>query len=194
MFTFGCYYRNSGSKFMSMYGSVTDAQVFSRELSDKEMVDMTTCKQDTYKNQFSLCTNIAFLLCRNFLNGDVIRWDREQWQLKSPFQTSEEVVLDLEKDICDSTENGGLFLVPQKFSFTESVHICKTLAGKMVTYMDKADFDDLIYYLSLSVNMKAGGCVEQNEDSSQIQIWAGGKDDRIEGSWETWNGREHIKV
>ena len=44
MFTFGCYYRNSGSKFMSMYGSVTDAQVFSRELSDKEMVDMTTCK------------------------------------------------------------------------------------------------------------------------------------------------------
>ena len=141
-----------------------------------------------------MCTNIAFLFCRNFLNGDVIRWDREQWQLKSPFQTSEEVVLDLEKDICDSTENGGLFLVPQKFSFTESVHICKTLAGKMVTYMDKADFDDLIYYLSLSVNMKAGGCVEQNEDSSQIQIWAGGKDDRIEGSWETWNGREHIKV
>ena len=29
---------------MSMYGSVTDAQVFSRELSDQEMVDMTSCK------------------------------------------------------------------------------------------------------------------------------------------------------
>ena len=44
IFTLGCYYRNSGTAFMSMYGSVTDAQVFSRELSDQEMVDMTTCK------------------------------------------------------------------------------------------------------------------------------------------------------
>ena len=43
-FTLGCYYRNGGTGFMSMYGSVTDAQVFSRELSDQEMVDMTTCK------------------------------------------------------------------------------------------------------------------------------------------------------
>ena len=29
---------------MSMYGSVTDAQVFSRELSDQEMVDITSCR------------------------------------------------------------------------------------------------------------------------------------------------------
>ena len=32
---------------MSMYGSVTDAQVFSRELSDQEMVDMTSCKLES---------------------------------------------------------------------------------------------------------------------------------------------------
>lgn len=43
-FTLGCYYRSGGTGFMSMYGSVTDAQVFSRELSVQEMVDMTTCK------------------------------------------------------------------------------------------------------------------------------------------------------
>ena len=29
---------------MSMYGSVTDAQVFSRELSVEEMVDITSCR------------------------------------------------------------------------------------------------------------------------------------------------------
>ena len=29
---------------MSMYGSVTDAQVFSRELSSQEMVDITSCR------------------------------------------------------------------------------------------------------------------------------------------------------
>ena len=44
IFTLGCYYRNTGSLYMSMYGSVTDAQVFSRELSDQEMFDVTTCK------------------------------------------------------------------------------------------------------------------------------------------------------
>ena len=29
---------------MTMYGSVTDAQVFSRELSTEEMVDITSCR------------------------------------------------------------------------------------------------------------------------------------------------------
>ena len=35
---------------MSMYGSVTDAQVFSRELSVEEMVDITSCRS-TYDPQ-----------------------------------------------------------------------------------------------------------------------------------------------
>ena len=29
---------------MSMFGSVTDAQVFSRELTDREMIEMTDCR------------------------------------------------------------------------------------------------------------------------------------------------------
>lgn len=29
---------------MSMFGSVTDAQVFGRELSDGEMIDITGCR------------------------------------------------------------------------------------------------------------------------------------------------------
>ena len=44
IFTLGCFYRDQSMKNMPMYGSVTDAQVFSRELSDQEMVDMTSCK------------------------------------------------------------------------------------------------------------------------------------------------------
>ena len=44
--TLGCYYRDVGVKFMSMYGSVTDAQVFSRELSNQEMVDITSCRSE----------------------------------------------------------------------------------------------------------------------------------------------------
>ena len=30
---------------MSMYGHVTDAQVFSRDLTDQEMIDITNCRQ-----------------------------------------------------------------------------------------------------------------------------------------------------
>ena len=44
IFTYGCFYRNQGVQRMSMYGSVTDAQMFSRELSDEEMIDITSCK------------------------------------------------------------------------------------------------------------------------------------------------------
>ena len=45
IFTLGCFYRDQlNAKFMSMYGSVTDAQVFSRELTDKEMVEWTSCR------------------------------------------------------------------------------------------------------------------------------------------------------
>ena len=44
---------------MSMYGSVTDAQVFSRELSVEEMVDFTTCRSvmvNTSSNHVSMVT------------------------------------------------------------------------------------------------------------------------------------------
>ena len=45
IFTLGCFYRDQeNTKFMSMFGSVTDAQVFSRELTDNEMVEWTTCR------------------------------------------------------------------------------------------------------------------------------------------------------
>ena len=55
----GCFYRNEEVKFMSMYGSVTDAQVFSRELSVEEMVDFTTCRSvmvNTSSNHVSMVT------------------------------------------------------------------------------------------------------------------------------------------
>ena len=51
IFTLGCFYRNQEVKFMSMYGSVTDAQVFSRELSSQEMVDITSCRS----GELTLC-------------------------------------------------------------------------------------------------------------------------------------------
>ena len=43
IFTLGCMYWNRYNKYMSMLGSVTDAQVFSRTLEEEEMIGYTTC-------------------------------------------------------------------------------------------------------------------------------------------------------
>ena len=45
---------------MSKYGSVTDGQVFSRELSSKEMVDITSCRYVLLYNLHSDQLEIAF--------------------------------------------------------------------------------------------------------------------------------------
>ena len=46
IFTLGCMYWNRVNKYMTMLGSVTDAQVFSRILEEEEMISFTTCKQN----------------------------------------------------------------------------------------------------------------------------------------------------
>ena len=45
IFTLGCMYWNRVNKYMTMLGSITDAQVFSRILEDDEMIGFTTCSQ-----------------------------------------------------------------------------------------------------------------------------------------------------
>ena len=51
IFSLGCFYRKD--KWMSMYGHVTDAQVFSRDLTDQEMIDITNCRQVLVKYLYS---------------------------------------------------------------------------------------------------------------------------------------------
>ena len=45
IFTLGCMYWNRVNKYMTMQGSVTDAQIFSRNLRDEEMIAYTKCSQ-----------------------------------------------------------------------------------------------------------------------------------------------------
>ena len=66
---------------------------------------------------------------RSFLQGDIINWDRDEWDLRSPWNTSVSELLDLERDVCNMNEE-GLILVPQKLSFQESLHVCGKLAGR----------------------------------------------------------------
>ena len=65
---------------------------------------------------------------RSFLQGDIINWERDEWDLRSPWNTSVSEMLDLERDVCNMREE-GLLLVPQKLSFQESLHVCGKLLG-----------------------------------------------------------------
>ena len=85
-------------------------------------------------------------------------------------------------------------MVPHKLTFEESLHACKKFSGSLASYVNKTEFDDIVYFVSLTKNMNSQGCIEKLEDGNNIEVWAGGMDDRQEGLWETWNTREPIKV
>ena len=118
-------------------------------------------------------------------------------------QTSVEEILDFERDICpkplksnalEKTDQKGLFMVPHRHTFSESVQVCKTLSGSLTSYVTQNEFEDLTYFLSLSQNMKAVNCVDTAEGSTKIKVWAGGQDEIKEGIWETWKQRQLVEV
>ena len=127
------------------------------------------------------------------LNGDILRWDREVWELRSPLNRSDLEIVDFERDVCANSDN-GLLMVPQKMSFGESVHTCKKLSGNVITYKDKSRFDEFVYFLSASRNIKSSACMEPLEETKQIEVWTGGSDAVSEGKWTTWDTFEAIKV
>ena len=85
-------------------------------------------------------------------------------------------------------------MIPHRHTYSESVHVCKTLSGSLISYVTQNEFEDLTYFLSLSENMKAVNCVDTAEGSTKIKVWAGGTDEIKEGVWETWNTRKLVQV
>ena len=177
--------------FMSMYGSITDAQIFSRELSEEEMIDVTSCRSE--KKTFLFSFKFFLLLFRSFLNGDILSWDEEPWELRTPWNRSEIEMLDLENDICTHNSK-GLLMVPQKLNFEESIHICEKVAGSVITFVNKTDFEKYVNFLSLSKNMKSTACIQNLENENKAVIWAGGSDNIKEGEWKTWDRQDKMEV
>ena len=54
IFTLGCMYWNRVNQYMTMLGSVTDAQIFSRILEEKEMIGYTTCSKKVINHMYYL--------------------------------------------------------------------------------------------------------------------------------------------
>ena len=121
------------------------------------------------------------------MKGDIINWETEKWDLRSPWNRSVSETLDLEKDVCNMREQ-GLFMVPQQLSYKESVHSCNKMAGTVASFTQRQEFEDIVHFLSLRQNMRASACVEEMEDgSSLLQVWAGASDQEVEGVWRTHN-------
>ena len=89
---------------VSMYGSVTDGQVFSKTLEDNQMEDITSCNSD--------------------LEGDIINWENNVWNLKSPYNTTEMTGFDYKKDVCSRPPQGMLLVKTELYR--KSACMCQT--------------------------------------------------------------------
>ena len=66
----------------------------------------------------------------------------------------------------------------------------------MASYVTKAEFEEIVYHLSLSHNMQAQPCLKssQTEETKTIEAYLGGTDEDEEGTWTTLYTRENIEV
>ena len=172
IFTLGCMYWNSVNEYMAMYGSVTDAQVFGRALSDEEMIGITSCNLD--------------------LQGDILNWETAKWTLKSPNNFSEKEVLDLEQDLCVDYSH-SLVLVPQHMQFREGLHQCSKLSGRLADYTEKAEFDEITHFLAKRENSFSGHCSSgRGEDGRMVEVSLAVSDEKVETNWTTWEGNRVV--
>ena len=90
----------------------------------------------------------------------------------------------------------GFLLIPHKLGFHEGESYCKKISGRLATYVTKAEFDEILYHLSLSHNMQAQPCLKSSEDekTKTIEVYLGGTDEDKEGTWTTLYSRENIEV
>ena len=65
----------------------------------------------------------------------------------------------------------GLFMVPQKLNFQESVHACEKMSGTVASFTQRNEFEDIVHFLSLRQNKRAAACVEVREGDSNIQVY-----------------------
>ena len=90
----------------------------------------------------------------------------------------------------------GFLLIPHKLEFEEGEGYCKKISGRLASYVSQAEFEEILYHLSLSHNMQAQPCLSSSEaeDTRTIEAYLGGTDEDEEGTWTTLYSREIIEV
>ena len=171
----GCFYRTSGAGYQSMYGRVTDVQIFGTILSDLEMEKITGC------------------LTRK--EGDVLSWDTAPWVRRGPKQNIRKENLDFETFVCKPPTK-SYHLIPQRKSFDpESLNVCQKFSAQLAGHKDKMEFDSITQYLSGDSVMEAKQCLskmKRDDNSLEISTWLGNTDHHKEGVWTNWYTKEVV--
>ena len=92
-------------------GIVTDFHLFSRVLSEKELVSWTSCEER--------------------LEGDIVNWETENWILSKNGDGSEIEYLDFERNICDMEERSYHFIPFPILTFEGALDMCERVSGKL---------------------------------------------------------------
>ena len=170
MATLGC-----GSGWITTRGRVTDMQVYSRVLTDTEMVNYTACRTKTVDNE----TDMAYD------QGDIISWERNRFTLNGT--TAELETLDLEDDVCRNMKtNSSLVFVPVKQDFTSGLHMCTKFSGKVAGYITEEEFNTTLELYMMQLPMKKSVCSwESTKDEFYygLYTWLASTDEDVEGEW-----------
>ena len=90
-----------------MFISYTSVNIFSRFLSDNEMSDITSCKDDS--------------------NGDYLAWNETKWTLSGEGAFTKNISSDI---VCEP-RNGTIMLFPAKVTGLTAEETCRKLKGTM---------------------------------------------------------------
>ena len=173
----GCFARGcceSINRYMSMYGKVTDVQLFSRVLTDLEMEEYTGC--------------------RSRLSGDVVSWDSGSW-LTSGFNNSIRLEsLDWETEICKSQRH-SYHMIPQPLQFMpNSLEACNRFSAEVVAHRDDDELEEITEYLSSKQVTKSVNCLSRGgqEQQTEVNTWLAITDNDKEGVWTNYYTKEKM--
>ena len=171
----GCFYRTSGAGYQSMYGRVTDVQIFGKILSNLDMEKITGC-QITKK-------------------GDVLSWETAPWVIRGPKKNILKESLHFESLICNPSRK-SYHLIPQRKNFnSESLDVCQKVSAQVAGHTTKDEFTTITEYLSGENMMEAQQCLsrmKRADNSSELSTWLGNSDKEEEGVWRNWFTMEKV--
>ena len=169
----GCYYKGSSEAtgYQTMYGRVTDLQLFGTFLSNQEMQKITECKER--------------------MKGDVLSWDHTAWILSGTSIKKES--LEFTQDICRNT-TVSFHLIPLQANFNpKSLELCQLFSADIAIHHSVKEFDQILRYLLSTNAVNSKACHRKSEESSVIlQTWLAAHDNDVEGLWKDWYTGEVI--
>ena len=158
---------------MSMYGRITDLQLWDRILEEKEMESITGCE--------------------DIKEGNLLNMATSNWILNNMFNSSEKEMVDLESEVCSKSQK-SIHLVPYKLSLKpHGMDMCNKLSGRMAGYSTKEEYENIVQFMSKANHQKTKHCVVKGKNTFEsfiMSAWLANDDDDVEGEFrDVYSGK-----